>query len=95
MFSLAGGVFSAAIDDSAEPYKLIQRCLKCENGTVTMTTSRRYEHDEKFPCKNRKNGYDLFAVYEEVRGSVSATPVRIEIPIMSMCLKHVKDVKQV
>ncbi len=73
MFSLAGGVFVAAIDDGAEPYKLIQRCPKCENGTVTTTTSRRYKHNEKFPCRYGKNGYNLFAVYEEVRTSACDT----------------------
>ena len=73
VFSLVGSVIAAGIDGSAEPYKLSRRCTKCENGIVTTTTSRRYEHDEKFPCKHGKKGYDLYAVYEEVRTSACDT----------------------
>ena len=42
----------------------LMRCPDCHAGTVYETTSRRYAHDELFPCSHGHDGYDLFSVYE-------------------------------
>lgn len=49
-------------------YGPVARCPECPDGTLTMQTTRRYQHDERFPChhydNNDSKSYDEYAVYE-------------------------------
>jgi hypothetical protein len=60
-----GLLVSATVTASAAtPYAGGRQCLECNGGTVTKTTSTRYEHDERLPCKHMDEGYDLYGAYE-------------------------------
>lgn len=51
---------------AASPRILVSHCPKCITGTIQTTTTRKYEHDESFPCEHDLDGYDLYSVYEVV-----------------------------
>ena len=53
-----------AFATEVEPYAVTRHCTECAAGTVTMYESRRYEHDETFPCDHYARGEDVYAVYE-------------------------------
>lgn len=58
-------IFSMTVPAFAvTPRGPLLRCPDCNAGTVYETTSRRYAHDELFPCRHGHEGYDLFSVYE-------------------------------
>ena len=57
-------ITSAISAVAATPYAVGTPCMECRVGNVTMTTSRVYEHDERFPCAPTGDGYDWYAAYE-------------------------------
>ena len=62
LLSLAAPAFAVEV----EPYGVVRRCTKCMTGTVSMYESRRYAHDEYFPCSHGRAGNDVYAVYEVI-----------------------------
>ena len=60
LLSLAAPAFAVEV----EPYGVVRPCSKCPTGTVSTYESRRYAHDESFPCEHGKDGFDFYAVYE-------------------------------
>ena len=61
-FTLVGPTF-AGTALAVEARTPLYKCIQC-NGTAHKTTTRTYEHDEKFDCKHGKDGKDIYAVYE-------------------------------
>ena len=55
---------SAATAEMASPRVVVVHCPSCKVGAVSTTTSRKYQHDERFDCCHNKSGKDLYAVYE-------------------------------
>jgi len=55
---------SASIIGGAEPLAVAARCPKCIYGSISTTTRRVYQHDERFDCSHGKTGKDTYGVYE-------------------------------
>ena len=50
--------------NAAEPKGSVYLCTKCHQGQVITSVSRKYQHDETFPCTHHDNGIDVYKVYE-------------------------------
>ena len=62
-FSIIALSLFSLLPVNAQERGLVRNCPKCTSGTVSIYTTRTYEHDEIFPCTH---GYskDYYAVYE-------------------------------
>lgn len=57
-------ITSAVTVNAASPYAVVVQCTECATGTVYKTTTRTYQHNEKFTCSHGGTGKDTYAVYK-------------------------------